>query len=536
MVQLTAIFSVAFLANLITSVSALVGTKGIDTSSYNRPLIHFTPNEGWMNDPNGLWYDKTDKVWHMYFQYNPNATVWGPPYWGHATSKDLVTWDEKNIALAPEGNGDGIFSGSAVIDSDNTSGFFDHSIPPDKRVVAIYTNNLPDVQTQDVAYSLDGGSSFIKYKHNPIIDVNSTQFRDPKVFWHAKTSQWIMVVLLSQEYKVQIYGSSNLKQWQLHSNFTSGYLPFQFECPGLIEVPVENSTETKWVMNLSTNPGSPLGGSFNQYFIGDFDGFEFIADDSFSRLMDTGKDFYAFQTFSDTVDGVYGVAWASNWQYSGLVPTNPWRSSMTLPRKYTLRYVDTNPETEMLTLVQNPIIEDSSFKHIKTLKKKNYSITNKNPLITNFEDTKSLFDFNVTFTVLNPSAPNATNFEILINSNTVNGTTDSIRVGFDNSAASFYINRNIPDSEFQKNPFFNEKLTEYIQPLYYNDDNLPVYNFYGVIDRNIIELFFNNGEAAMTNTFFMSEGKYPSQIEISSDTEEALYEFESVKIRQLILE
>ncbi|KAG1554563.1 hypothetical protein G6F50_012977 [Rhizopus delemar] len=218
-----------------------------------------------MNDPNGLFYDKKVKIWHLYYQYNPNDTIWGLPlYWGHATSKDFVNWEHHNVAISPENNNE----------------------DPNQRIVAIYTNNIPDSETQYIAYSLDGGYTFIKYENNPVINVNSTQFRDPKVFWHEETNQWIMVVSKSQEYKIQIFGSPNLKNWKLHSNFTSGYYGYQYECPGLIKVPIENSNKYKWVMFLAINPGSPMGGSANQYFIGDFDGYNFIADDYQTKFMD----------------------------------------------------------------------------------------------------------------------------------------------------------------------------------------------------------------------------------------------------------
>lgn len=168
-----------------------------------------------------------------------------------------------------------------------------------------------------------------------------------------------MVVVKCQEFKIQIYGSKNLKKWEFHSNFSSGIYGYQYECPGLFEVPIENSSKSKWVMVLAINPGSPLGGSFNQYFIGDFDGYNFFSDDTQSRIMDIGKDSYAFQNSSDTKEGAIGLAWASNWQYGNYVPTKQWRSSMSLARKYTLKEINVNPETKILSLIQRPIIPDT---------------------------------------------------------------------------------------------------------------------------------------------------------------------------------
>nr|3U75_A Chain A, Fructofuranosidase [Schwanniomyces occidentalis]3U75_B Chain B, Fructofuranosidase [Schwanniomyces occidentalis]3U75_C Chain C, Fructofuranosidase [Schwanniomyces occidentalis]3U75_D Chain D, Fructofuranosidase [Schwanniomyces occidentalis] len=533
MVQVLSVLVIPLLTLFFGYVASSSIDLSVDTSEYNRPLIHFTPEKGWMNDPNGLFYDKTAKLWHLYFQYNPNATAWGQPlYWGHATSNDLVHWDEHEIAIGPEHDNEGIFSGSIVVDHNNTSGFFNSSIDPNQRIVAIYTNNIPDNQTQDIAFSLDGGYTFTKYENNPVIDVSSNQFRDPKVFWHEDSNQWIMVVSKSQEYKIQIFGSANLKNWVLNSNFSSGYYGNQYACPGLIEVPIENSDKSKWVMFLAINPGSPLGGSINQYFVGDFDGFQFVPDDSQTRFVDIGKDFYAFQTFSEVEHGVLGLAWASNWQYADQVPTNPWRSSTSLARNYTLRYVHTNAETKQLTLIQNPVLPDS-INVVDKLKKKNVKLTNKKPIKTNFKGSTGLFDFNITFKVLNLNvSPGKTHFDILINSQELNSSVDSIKIGFDSSQSSFYIDRHIPNVEFPRKQFFTDKLAAYLEPLDYDQD-LRVFSLYGIVDKNIIELYFNDGTVAMTNTFFMGEGKYPHDIQIVTDTEEPLFELESVIIREL---
>lgn len=534
--QRSNILFLVFLALTSRIAAAFSGNGEMDTSSYNRPKIHYTPETGWMNDPNGLMYDKTDEVWHMYFQYNPNDTIWGQPlYWGHATSKDLIHWDHHKVAISPDHDDEGIFSGSIVIDKNNTSGFFNDSIDKNQRIVAIYSNNAPDSQTQDVAYSLDKGETFIKYKQNPVIDANSTQFRDPKVFWHDETSQWIMAVLKSQEFKIQIFGSKNLKEWNLHSNFSSGFFGNQYECPGLIQVPIENSNKSKWVMFLAINPGSPIGGSSNQYFIGDFDGFTFTQDDSFTRLMDSGKDFYAFQTFSDNDNGVIGLAWASNWQYANVVPTHPWRSSMTLARNYTLRYVNQNVETEMLTLVQKPVLgSESSIKTTNSLEEQNYKLSTEAPIKTDFNSSVGFLDFNVTFKVLGGDFgfKNNTKIEIMISSQESNSTKESIKLGFDSMVAQFYFDRNTPNVELSNNPYFTKTLSTYVEPSHYDKNELPVYNVYGIVDRNILELYFNDGVQTMTNTFFMSEGKFPEQIEIVTG-ENDLFELEYVSIREL---
>lgn len=534
--KLTSILSLFATGALFKKAGASMIDTTNDTSAYNRPLIHLTPEVGWMNDPNGLFYDKKEKLWHAYYQYNPNDTIWGEPlYWGHSSSKDLIHWNQNSVAIGPENDDEGIFSGSIVIDYNNTSGFFDESTDENQRIVAIYTNSVPETQTQDIAYSLDGGETFTKYEKNPVIDVNSTQFRDPKVFWHEQTSQWIMVVLKSQEYKIQIFGSTDLKDWNLHSNFTSGVIGNQYECPGLIEIPIENSTESKWVMFLAINPGSPLGGSSNQYFIGDFDGYEFKADDTITRFMDSGKDFYAFQTFSDNDNDVVGLAWASNWQYANVVPTNPWRSSMSLARKYTLDYVNQNQLTKILTLKQTPVLgNEGDLTIMDKLEKKDHKLVKGEPIVTDFNSSEGLLDFNITFKVAGDynSQSDGSRIEILIHSQTSNSTSESIRLGFDTSVSAFYFDRNLPSTSFNENPFFTKEFSTYVEPAKLDENDKPVYSIYGVVDKNIIELYFNDGVQTMTNTFFMSEGKFPHQVEVATDRTDE-FELPSLLVRNL---
>lgn len=430
--------------------------------------------------------------------------------------KDLINWQQHDLAIGPENDNEGIYSGSIVIDYNNTTGFFNSSIDPEQRIVAIYTNNIHNLETQDIAYSFDGGYKFIKYKNNPVININSSQFRDPKVFWHEETNKWIMVVSKSQEYKIQIFGSTNLINWKLHSNFSSGYYGYQYECPGLIKIPIENSSEYKWVMFLAINPGSPMGGSSNQYFIGNFDGYKFIPDDSQTRFMDLGKDFYAFQTFSNVNNGngVLGLAWASNWQYANRVPDpDNYRSSMSLIRNYTLAYIPNNPETKLLTLIQKPVL-GNSLKINHSIYKKNIvmNTTTSIELISN--TMNEIFDFNIIFKVidLSVSHKNTSNFDIIIGS----PKNETIKLGFDPVAQAFYVDRGIINNEFYKNPFFTDKLSTYLEPFYYDENNIGSYQVYGIVDRNIVEIYLNYGSVTMTNTFFMSNNNLPNSIKIIS--------------------
>ena len=293
-----------------------------------RPTYHFSPEWGWMNDPNGMVYK--DGEWHLFYQYNPYGSFWGNMHWGHAVSKDLVNWEHLGIALAPDDLG-AIFSGSAVVDTDNTAGFGRGAI------VAMYTSDGSN-QTQSIAYSLDNGRTFTKYAGNPVIMAEDTpDFRDPKVFWDHQTRQWKVVLAAGQE--VQFYSSSNLKDWTYDSSFGLAYGNHNgvWECPDLIRLPFEG--KDKWVLLLNINPGGPFGGSATQYFVGSYDGKTFKCDDlpTVTRWMDYGKDHYAAVTWSSAPDGrTVAIAWMSNWQYANSVPTQQFRSANSVPRDLSL--------------------------------------------------------------------------------------------------------------------------------------------------------------------------------------------------------
>lgn len=506
-----------------------------------RPLIHMTPPQGWINDPNGLYYNQLEQKYHMYYQYNPNDTVWDTPlYWGHATSDNLLTWDHHGVAISPDEDDHGIFSGSIVVDKNNTSGYFDDSIDPENRIVALYTlfgDN--EKQTQEVAFSNDGGYTFEKYNKNPVIDVNSTQFRDPKVIWHEETQKWVMLLVKSQEYKVQTYVSDNLLDWEFGSNFTKeGYLGFQYECPGLFKTKIENPKEgcvdEKWVLVMAINPGSPIGGSINEYFVGDFDGVTFTPDDHATRFVDTGKDFYAFQAFDNTEDGrIIGVAWASNWQYAQRVPDDlGYRGSMSLVREYTLRYDYTNPETEQLLLVQRPVLDDQYLDVADELAVEAVDLNKTSNLKTNFDSENiGLLDFNITFTLTNNSLTFAeiTNFDIKILSSIGD---ESIKIGFDGKVGEFYINRHTSHVFQRENNFFTERWSNYVEPLTRDTDNNKVYQVYGIVDKNILEVYFNNGAFTSTNTFFFERG-IPANIEVTTDVDNSFVEINKLSIRKL---
>ncbi|MER5800118.1 GH32 C-terminal domain-containing protein [Streptomyces mirabilis] len=260
-----------------------------DTSPYSethRPQFHFTPDKNWMNDPNGLVYFKGE--YHLFYQYNPNGNSWGDMSWGHAVSKDLVHWKQLPLALAHDDN-EMVFSGSAVVDRDNTTGFGTKKNPA---MVAIYTSysKATGIQAQSLAYSTDRGRTWTKYQGNPVIDIGSKDFRDPKVQWYAPTKSWLMTVSMSAEHKVRFYSSKNLKDWKLQSEFgPAGATGGVWECPDLFPLAVDgDKKKTKWVLVVNINPGGIAGGSAAQYFVGDFDGKEFTAEDKGTYTPPTG--------------------------------------------------------------------------------------------------------------------------------------------------------------------------------------------------------------------------------------------------------
>jgi len=292
-----------------------------------RPAYHHTPDYGWMNDPNGMFYK--DGVWHLYYQYNPYGSKWQNMTWGHSTSTDLVNWKAEPIAIEANGLGS-VFSGNCVVDKENTAGFGKDA------VIAMYTSAGAS-QVQSLAHSDDNGKTFHFYNGSPVIP-NSTEARDPNMFWHEPTQKWVLVLAHALEKEMQIYTSSDLKHWTLESAFGKGYGSPDgvWECPDLVELPVAGTDEKKWVLVCNINPGSPMGGSGTQYFVGDFDGTTFTCDDGpeVSKWMDYGKDHYATVSWSNAPEGRRTViGWMSNWQYANEVPTMQFRSANTLPRE-----------------------------------------------------------------------------------------------------------------------------------------------------------------------------------------------------------
>ncbi|MDT0620047.1 glycoside hydrolase family 32 protein [Croceitalea vernalis] len=448
-----------------------------------RPQYHFTPPTGWMNDPNGLVYH--EGIYHLFYQHYPNATVWGPMHWGHATSEDLVHWKNKPIALFPDEKGF-IFSGSAVIDKLNTTGFGkDGKVP----LVAIFTYFRLDIeksggintQTQGIAYSLDNGDTWTKYEDNPVID-NTTMkdFRDPKVFWHDPTESWIMTLVAGNHAK--FYRSKDLKQWNHISDFGVGQGAHGgvWECPDLFKLKVEGTDEEKWVLIISIGNGSPNGGSGTQYFIGDFDGDNFTSDQIEYKWLDWGTDNYAGVTYNDTPkqDRVF-IGWMSNWQYALKTPTSIWRSAMTLPRKLTLR-----KQNDSYYLANYPV------EQVHRLEGKKIGVNNnlkagEEIVLENEKLNQSV----ITFTA------NKNDFELSL-SNEIN---EQVNIIFDSVSNLFMLDRS-QSGLTNFNYDFGNKLH------YMSVNELPEeFEVKIYIDQSSIEIFLDKGLYAMTSQLFPSE-------------------------------
>ena len=319
-------------------------TKNVEK---HRPLYHHTPQYGWMNDPNGMFYK--DGVWHLCYQYNPYGSQWENLSWGHSTSTDLINWKAEPTALEPDALGM-MFSGCCVVDKNNTAGFGKDAI------IALYTT-AGARQTQSLAYSTDGGKTFTKYADNPIITSNVPDFRDPHVFWNAEAGFWNMILAAGQQ--MSIYSSKDLKEWKHESDFGAEYGNHVgvWECPDLMKMNVKGTNKDKWMLICNINPGGPFGGSATQYFIGQFDGHKFTCEDepSETKWMDYGKDHYATITFDNAPEGRHvGIAWMSNWQYANQVPTKQYRSANSIVRDFGLfeykgeTYCSITPAKEML--------------------------------------------------------------------------------------------------------------------------------------------------------------------------------------------
>jgi len=439
-----------------------------------RPLYHFSPQYGWTNDPNGMVYHNGE--YHLFFQYNPYGCKWGNMHWGHAVSKDLVQWEELPYALAPDKLG-AIYSGCVVIDKDNTAGFGKDAM------VAIFTS-AGEQQVQSLAYSLDNGRSFTKYEGNPVLTHPTiVDFRDPKVFWYAPTQQWIMSLATSQS--ITFYSSKNLKEWTQLSEFGEGIGNHDgvWECPDLFPLTYEG--QTKWVLFVSINPGSPNGGSATQYFIGNFDGKTFTPDPlPYPLWIDYGRDNYAGVTWNNVPaeDGRrLFIGWMSNWDYSNEVPTTNFRNAMTLARTLSLAH-----NGEHLVVASKPV------KEMERLRSETISLPNKTATTTTFKQLLNNNDgtYELTFSIT-PNGSDNFSFSLL------NDKGEELTYIFDIANKTLLTNRAKSSVAFNAN--FAAMLIK--APLTAKKS----YTIRLLVDKASTELFVNDGEVVQTNTIFPTE-------------------------------
>jgi fructan beta-fructosidase len=461
-----------------------------------RPQYHFSPPSHWMNDPNGMFYYEGE--YHLFYQYYPDGNIWGPMHWGHAVSSNMVEWQHLPVALYPDSLGY-IFSGSAVVDYNNTSGLGKNNQPP---IIAIYTyHNMPgekagrnDFQYQGLAYSNDKGRTWVKYEKNPVLP-NSTgikDFRDPKVIWYEKSKQWIMTLAVKDH--VQFWTSPNLLQWNYSSSFGKelGAHGGVWECPDLFAMKVNGSGEEKFVLLVSINPGGPNGGSATQYFVGDFNGKEFIPYKSHlnkkPQWLDYGRDNYAGVTWSNipATDGRrLFMGWMSNWDYAQVVPTTMWRSAMTLPRSLVL-----HQQKNAYRLQTSPVEE-------LTLLRERFETMDFIGELTG--------SFNITSAVIPPAQSEWVIEVELTDSKTEkfflqfsNAMNETYRAGYDILKKQYFSDRTAAG-----NHSFSEKFAEAIHTApYEKNKRLRLHLF---MDASSAELFADGGFVCITDLLFPSK-------------------------------
>ena len=440
----------------------------------HRPGIHFSPREHWMNDPNGLVY--YHKTWHLFFQYFPGGSTWGPMHWGHASSTDLMHWTQRPVALYPDTLGY-IFSGSVVADVHNTSGFGkDGKVP----LVAVFTQHDPrgekdgrlDFQNESLAFSLDDGASWTKYKGNPVLkNPGIKDFRDPKVVWNEKQKDWLLCLATGD--RIAFYASRDLKKWTKQSEFGQhlGAHGGVWECPDLF--PLQYHGKTRWVLLVSINPGGPNGGSATQYFIGNFDGKKFSTSQTDTRWVDQGTDNYAGVTWSGTGNRKVFLGWMSNWLYAQVVPTETWRSTMTLPRELSIDSMQGGFFLRSLPVKELAVLEQ---KLLKKAVAPNVGIRLTGPA------------------VLNLSFNSAQSFQITL----ANNENEKWVAGFDASTGNYFIDRTQAGlADFAKG--FAGKI--YAKRVSRSNQLRATL----VIDNSSCEWFADNGTTVMTSIFFPTQ-------------------------------
>ena len=466
-----------------------------------RPVYHHTPLYGWMNDANGLVYK--DGEYHLYFQYNPYGSKWGNMHWGHSVSKDLVHWEHLAPAIARDTLGH-IFSGSSIVDQENVAGYGAGNI------LAFYTSaSDKNGQIQCLAFSKDNGRTFTKYEKNPILCPADglRDFRDPKVFRYEPEDKWVMIVSADKE--MRFYESKNLKDWNYMSSFGEGYgvQPCQFECPDMVELPVDGDlNRKKWALIVNVNPGCYFGGSATQYFTGNFDGTKFSCDSqpNVTKWLDWGKDHYATVCFSNTGERTIAVPWMSNWQYCNIVPTKQFRSANALPRELSLYTQDGE-----IYLSAVPVPE------IKTLRKEKkeipaFTVANDYHIDSLLADNDGAYELALEITVgeaeimgfnlFNDKGEKVDIYFNLPEKRLVMDRTKSGIVDFGKKSVSHEIEVHDRRKTTSINYIDDFALATWAPIKKENKYTLDVF-----VDKCSVEIFLNGGKVAMTNLIFPSE-------------------------------
>lgn len=435
-----------------------------------RPQFHLSPETGNMSDPNGMVYFEGE--YHQFYQNSGQ--------WGHAVSKNLIHWEHLPLAIAKDELGD-IWSGSAVVDWKDTSGFFDGK----PGLVAIFTHFKNGLQSQSIAYSTDKGRTWTKYEGNPVIpNPKVKDFRDPKVFWHEPTQSWVMVVSVDQ--KLWFYNSPDLKKWEITGEFGLGHGSHAavWECPDLFELPIEGTKEKKWVLTVSIGNNSATKGSKAQYFIGSFDGRTFKNDNkpAVTLWSDYGKDYYAAVSYSDIPeeDGRrIWLGWMSNWRYPFAMPTGTWKGNMSIPRELKLRDIP----GEGIRLVQEPVVELEALRGKPQKLKKQTLTPSRNPM-AGIRGTS--FETEMEFAVESEHA-----FGIKFKK----GSDQETIIRYEPKSKELIFDRlKSGKSDFEEN--FAEQMSA---PLQIKDGKIKLRIF---VDETTVEVFANDGEAVLTNLVF----------------------------------
>ena len=463
-----------------TSTQAQATSKNSD--EVYRPKLHFTPAAHWMNDPNGMVYHKG--IYHLFYQYHPYSSVWGPMHWGHATSKNLMHWQHQPVAIYPDSLGT-IFSGSAVVDKNNTSGFGKNGQSP---LIAIFTqHNMEgekagrnDYQNQSIAYSNHDGKTWAKYKGNPVLkNPGIKDFRDPKVIWYEPQKKWIMV--LATKDNIEFHSSKDFKTWIKESAFGDGRGAHGggWECPDLFSI--EDNGRQRWVLVVNLNPGAPNLGSGTQYFTGDFDGNKFTSAQNETRWLDYGPDNYAGITWSNTGNRAIFIGWMSNWMYANLVPTETWRSAMTLPRELKIKqvanqiYVASQPVTELSTFSSKPVIAQN----IRVIKSVDMAaVTGK---------IKFPCRINLAIDAIK-------DFSLVV----ANDEGEELVIGYDKRNNQYFIDR----TKAGKSAFKEGFAVRHIAPRIATNTKITLSL---IIDVSSVELFADDGVTVMTSIFFPNQ-------------------------------